>query len=85
MPKTGRELFKWHLDDLVATLLIVFKELVVSIAILGSGRVLVAVSGWWFPHGGWSTELVKTLSEVFAIFAFIVLAVRDIWRYLKGG
>jgi hypothetical protein len=84
MPQSRKALLEWHLDDLVAILLILFKELVVAVAILGSGRAIVAVATLLFPEGGWSTRLIKTLSELFAVLAFIVLAVRDLWRYSKG-
>lgn len=84
MPKSIKRIVREHSSDLLAILAIILKELIVAIAILASGRVLLGLSARWSPHGGWSTEVIKALSELFSILAFVVLAIRDLWRYLRS-
>ena len=84
MPKSIKRILREHSNDLLAILAIILKELIVAIAILASGWVLLELSARWFPKGRWSTEVTKVLSELFAILAFVVLAIRDLWRYLRS-
>jgi hypothetical protein len=81
VPKSIKRILREHLNDLLAILAIIVKELIVAVAILASGWVLLELSARWSPHGGWSAEVIKALSELFAILAFVVLAIRDLWRY----
>lgn len=83
MAKSTKALLRSHWLDLVHIILILLKELIVAATVLCSGRFLIFLSNRLYPQGGWSNDTIRILSDLFAILAFVALAVRDLRRYLK--
>jgi len=84
MAKSPKRIAKENLKDLLAILAILLKEFVVALSIVILGRVLAWASETLSPHGEWSIGAIKALSDLFSILTFVVLAVKDIWRYSKN-
>lgn len=84
MAKSIKANLKWHWEDLVAILVILVKELVVAVAIVTAAWILQRYSDLLFPQRGLTTELTKALADIFALLAFIALAVRDLQRYFRS-
>lgn len=74
---------KRELDDLVRIIVILIKELVLALAIVGSGRVIELVSMWISDGHSWSTAALRSISDLCAILAFVALAAKDLWGYFR--
>jgi hypothetical protein len=69
--------------DLLWIVWIIVKCAIVAGIVLICGRALELLSLHLFVNAAsnWSVSVVRVLSDVFAMFTFICLAVRDIWIY----
>jgi len=83
----GPTQWREEMQDFLYILWIIAKGFIVASVILLCGRGLAVESKWLFGDGkeDWSVEVIKVLSDLFAILAFISLAVRDLRKYLKFG
>jgi hypothetical protein len=82
---TPGELMQWsdQWRDLLWIVWIIVKCALVAGSVLICGRSLAALSTWLSMNSGeiWSASMVRALSDVFAMFTFICLAIRDIRKY----
>lgn len=83
MPDDLKDTAVEELVDLGRILIILVKEGIVAGAVVVIGRLIAYFAVMGSPRADWVAATIQTISDLGAVFLFVILVCKDLWTYLR--
>lgn len=84
VPSAGlNEALKSQFSDLVFALVILVKEALLALAVLGIGHLIGWCIRFFSSDGEFTANLVRNISDVGAVILFVIFVGKDLWNYVS--